>query len=398
MSATGVLTLGVAGGTFTLLARPRIGTVPLSRAVTSATGAVLVVALGVLTPAGALHALDATTLLLLFGMLCHVEALRRSGGYEWLAARLVRRAPTARWLTLGTLGLAAALSALALNDATVLLLTPVVVGATRRADVDPVLPLIAVVVGANVGSLATPLGNPQNAFVLAQSGLTARAFVATLLPIALAVLAVTALVLARLADPAPITVDVDVPDVDARWALTSAGFVLATLLALLALPGADPGALAAALGIAHVAFLQWFRRVPGADVLHDVDWGVLVMFAGIFVVVGALERVGAAGALAAATRTAGLPLTAFVLSNLVSNVPAVVLLATTVGSTHDWVVLAATSTLAGVATPIGSAATLIVLDQAARDGVDVSLPRLLRVGAPVAVLGTLVALAVLRLL
>ena len=396
MTVTDALVLGVTGGTFALLARPRIGSVPFSRAITSAAGAVIVVALGVLSPAAALDSLDATTLLLIFGMLCHVEALRRSGGYEWLATELADRAPTGRWLTLGALGLSALLSALALNDATVLLLTPVFVTATRRADLDPVLPLLGVVIGATAGSLATPLGNPQNAFILSQSGLTTVSFVATLFPVTLAVLAVSAVILALFADPTDIEVDVEPPAVDTRWALISAGFVLSTLVALLAFPGVDPGALAAAIGIAHLAWLQVFRRVPGTDVLHDVDWGILVMFAGIFVIVGALERIGASSVLGTITNTATLPGTTFVLSNLVSNVPAVILLSTTVTTTHGWFALAAASTLAGVATPIGSAATLIVLDQAEREGVDISLVRLLRVGIPVSILSTLVALGVLR--
>ena len=102
------VTVAVVLGTFGLLFVRRVRRYPLTRAVTSATGAVVVVAIGAISPAEALAAVDTGTILLLFGMLAHVEALTLSGVYEWAAARLVRHTGSVRWLTLGTLGLAAA--------------------------------------------------------------------------------------------------------------------------------------------------------------------------------------------------------------------------------------------------------------------------------------------------
>ncbi|MFC7130314.1 SLC13 family permease [Haloferax chudinovii] len=391
-----VLAVGITGGTFALLARPRIGDIPLSRAITSAVGAVLIVSLGYLSPEQALASLDTTTLLLLFGMLCHVEGLRRSGCYEWAAAILVDRSASARQLTLGTLGLSALLSAVALNDATVLLLTPILVTATRVGDIDPVLPLLAVILGANIGSLATPLGNPQNAFILAESGITTAKFVTTLVPVTVGVLTFTAVVLWAVAETTPVQAGVDRPPLDIGWGLTSGAFVVATLGVLVIFPSGQPGVLATTMGIVHIAWLQFYRRVPGADIVQDLDWGILVMFAGIFVLVGALEQAGVAHLLTTATRQFSLATLTFGLSNLVSNVPAVVLLAHTVESTGEWFVLAAVSTLAGVATPIGSAATLIVLDQARRENVEISLWKLLKTGFPLAVATSIAAVGVLK--
>lgn len=390
-----VVVAGIAGGTFVFLTRPRIGEIPLSRSVTSAVGAILVVVLGFLSPSEAIESLDSTTLLLLFGMLCHVEALRRSGCYEWAAAVLVERTTTVRQLTLGALALSALLSAVLLNDATVLLLTPVLITATQQADVESILPLLSVIVGANIGSLATPLGNPQNAFILAQSGIPTATFIVTLAPVALVSLCFTALVLAVFANTSTVTTSPERPTVDGQWAFSSIVFVLSTVVILTLFPTGQPGIIAASMGITHVVWLQVFRRVPGTQIVQSIDWGILVMFAGIFVLVGALEHVGTTQALTAITRQLSLPLTVFVLSNMVSNVPAVALLAPTVHSTADWILLAAVSTLAGTATPIGSAATLIVLDQAQREGISIPLWRLLRVGCPIAVISSVVAVGML---
>lgn len=393
-----IVIMGITGGTFALLARPRLGSIPLSRSVTSAVGALLVVVLGFITPRAALASLDATTLLLLFGMLCHVEALRRSGCYEWAATVLIEQSTTARQLTLGTLGLSALLSAVALNDATVLLLTPVLVSATQYAEIDPILPLLAIILGANIGSLLTPLGNPQNAFILAQSGMSTATFVATLLPVTLVVLGLTAVFLWTISDQTTVETTSERPAIDIGWILSSGAFILTTLILLILFPSGNPGVLATTMGIAHVAWLQVFRKVPGTEILHELDWGILVMFAGIFVLIGALEHAGVALILMTATQRLSLPGVTFILSNLVSNVPAVVLLTQTVNSAGDWFVLAAVSTLAGAATPIGSAATLIVLDQSQREGVDIPLWQLLKIGFPIAVITSIVAIGLLRVL
>ncbi|WP_256562688.1 SLC13 family permease [Halomarina pelagica] len=380
-----------------MLAVRRVRGYPLDRPTTAAGGAVLVLAIGAISTERALAAVDAGTLLLLFGMMVHVEALALSGFYGWCAARLVALAGTVRRLTLGTLVLASVLSAIALNDAVVLLLTPILLRALAETDteVDVVPTLLAVVLGANVGSVATPLGNPQNAYVLSRSGLSAAEFIAALAPVAAVALVVAALALVPFTPRGLTLAPVDAPAFDRTGAAASLCFLGATLTVLVVRPDLDPGAVAASLGVAHVAWLQATRQIPGDVVLDGIDWGLLVLFTGMFVLVGALEgtvvtdalaRVGGGFELAAAT---------FVLSNLVSNVPAVVLLSTAVSTPDGWLVLAAVSTLAGNATPIASAATLIVLEQASGADVEIPVLRVVLVGTPVALATTLVAVLML---
>lgn len=383
----GIVATLVVLGTFALLFVNRLGQYPLSRSVTAATGAVLLLGLGIVSPQRALAGVNEGTLLLLFGMLVHVAALARSGFYEWIAAWLVNRAGTPRRLTVGALGLSALLSAFALNDATVLLLTPVLVTAADRGGTDPVPPTLAVVFGANIGSVATPLGNPQNAFILASSHLPTWTFVAVLAPVALASLLVAALVLWRVAPADGTLLDTPLPDFDRRWAGVSTGFVVGTLGLLLALPAVDAGTVAAATAICHLVWLQGGRRVAGDAIFGDVDWSILVLFTGLFTLIAGLDGTALLRFVRAIDGGVELAAAAFVLSNLVSNVPAVVLLSTGLSpdATVDWLLLAATSTLAGNATPIASAATLITLELASERDVPVPLRRLLRLGVPLSV-------------
>ncbi|HET7324340.1 MAG TPA: SLC13 family permease [Halococcus sp.] len=392
-----LLVTAVVVGTFVVLALPQVRGVVLSRPLTAALGAVVVVALGGLRPQAAFESVDATTLALLFGMMVHVEALSVSGFYDWAAPALVNQAKTARRLTFGALCLAAGLSAVALNDATVILLAPVLLDATAAADTDPDGPIIALVIGANVGSLATPLGNPQNAYILARSGLSTATFVRHLAPIAAVCLCIAAAIVVPLAGRHRLP-RVSTPNFDRGWAALGGGFLLGTLALLVALPDVDPGYLAATTALVHLGIVQVGRRIPANRILERIDWGILVLFVGLFVLTAAVRDDSVFAALLKILAQSGATVRAvaiFVLSNIISNVPTVVLLAPTTTGQESWLRLAAVSTLAGNATPIASAATLIVLERARQYDTPVSIRRLVAIGLPVSVLTTLVALALI---
>ncbi|WP_238386978.1 ArsB/NhaD family transporter [Natrialba swarupiae] len=395
----GLVATFVVLATFALLFVRRIGRYPLSRSVTAATGTVVLLALGIVTPARALEAMSVQTLLLLFGMLVHVVALARSGFYEWTATRLVGLARTPRRLTLGALALSAVLSAFALNDATVLLLTPILIVAADRGDADPVAPVLAVIFGANIGSVATPLGNPQNAFILAESDLTTLEFVVALAPVAAVCLVVAALFLLPITPSDGVLVVPDAAEFDRVWAGTSICFVAGTFLALLVFPGVGAGTIAASTAVVHLAWLQGFRRVAGDEIFAEVDWSVLVLFAGLFALVAGLDGTALLEAVESIGGGTQLAAGAFVLSNLVSNVPTVVLLAAGLPAeaTADWLLLAAVSTLAGNATPIASAATLLALEAASDENVRVPVRTLLLLGVPLSIVTSALAVGVLSL-
>ncbi|MEK7824497.1 MAG: SLC13 family permease [Candidatus Eisenbacteria bacterium] len=338
----------ISGLTYAVLAFGSLRPLRLDRAGAALVGATAMVAAGVLTPAQAVAAVDFHTLALLFGVMVVVAHLRLAGFFRWLAARTLVLAHAPR--TLLTLGVVVAgvLSALFVNDTIYLLLTPLVLEATAGLGYPPVPFLLAVAMGANVGSVATIVGNPQEMFVAGLSGISYPRFAMVLAPVAVAGLALTA------------------------WFL---GHAFRRELA----------------AFAPASALLITRRLKPVKVYAQVDWALLAIFAGPFVVVEGIERSGLARrwlALLDAGRDGSLAalvgVTA-VMSHLVSNVPAGLLLKGVAGHGADpdrtWLALAMASTLAVDLTRVGSVANLIVVEQA-RGRAEIGFWTYARVGVP----------------
>jgi Na+/H+ antiporter NhaD/arsenite permease-like protein len=295
------------------------------------------------------------------------------------------------------------LSALFVNDTVCLLLTPLVLDAAVAVGRDPVPFLLAVAMGANVGSVATIVGNPQNMMIASFSGISYLRFLAALAPVALAGLALTSALLVlvyrrELAGPAARPPIPEVPaGVPHRALMIKSLIVMALLLAVLLL-GMTPSL--AALAAASVLLIT--RRVNPLRVYGQVNWALLVMFAGLFVVIEGVERSGLSArwlALARPEHRQALP--AFVgataaLSNLVSNVPAVLLLKGWARQfaypERAWLALAMASTLAGNLTLVGSVANLIVVEQA-KGRATIGFWTYARVGVPLTLLTLLLGTA-----
>src|SRR3989441_6821180 len=177
--------------TYVLISLRTVRRFPIERPAVAMLGGALMLVLGVLTPAEALLAINLDVIVLLVGMMLLVSGLEVCGFFDLVSSRIAVRARTQVsflvWLMVAT----AALSALVLNDTIALLVTPVVVRSARALRVKPVPYLVAVAVAANVGSVATEVGNPQNAFIAIRSGIPFLAFSAYLLPVAIACLAVS---------------------------------------------------------------------------------------------------------------------------------------------------------------------------------------------------------------
>ncbi|HUR68750.1 MAG TPA: SLC13 family permease [Candidatus Thermoplasmatota archaeon] len=373
----------------------RLGERALSRPGIAIAGALLVVALLQVTPRAALAAIDWRTLALLLGMMLLVAALDVANVFAVLASALARVLPTPRRLLVGTMLVVAALSALVLNDAVVLLFTPVLVRAARAMGVTPIPFLVGEALAANLGSSATPTGNPQNALIASHQGLSFLAFAAPLLPLALLGLAIGtgACLLAFRKDLRGAAAPASAPE--AR--ITNRPmFGIALVAVALALVGFLAGPLlraplwAVALGCGALALASApVARVSPARLARKVDLGILVFFVGLFVLLEVVKGSGLLSRLAsglAGAGSAGFVVVTALLSNVVSNVPAVLLLLPTITSDHQALLLAAASTFAGNLTFLGSAATVIVAETARHEGSDFSVLRFTLVGAPVAIL------------
>jgi Na+/H+ antiporter NhaD/arsenite permease-like protein len=388
---TRLMALAIFVGTYLGLALGRVPGLRVDRTGIAIIGAALAVVTGVISWDRAVAAVDAHTLVLLFGMMVVGAYLRLSGFFTLVTRSTVRLARTPAMLLLLLIVASGVLSALFVNDVVCVVLAPLVIELTRRFALPPVPYLIALATASNVGGVATLTGNPQNMLVGSFSGIGYRAFLAAEAPVAIIGLAcVYGVIWLAYRDQLPAFLAPAGPD--ARLALhlplmrKTAAVVLVMLGAFLA--GVPP----ALVAIAGAAYTLLTRSVNPEKVYREVNWGLLVLFAGLFVVIGAVEDSGlAADMLGWAQRLnlhRSLVLTAVtaLLSNFVSNVPAVLLLKSVIPTlgdpVRDWLLVAMASTLAGNLTVLGSVANLIVVEAARDARIEIGFVEYARVGLP----------------
>ncbi len=387
----------VFAATYVVLGLGRLPRLRLDRTGAAVVGASLMMALGVVTPARAYRMVDLGTLALLFGMMVIVAHLRLAGFFRWAGVAVARRARTQRQLLAGVIVVAGALSALFVNDTVCLALTPLVLEVADALRIEALPYLLALATAANIGSAATPTGNPQNMLIAVASHIPYARFTWTLAPVALLGLALDYGVIAlvhRRALQAPLEAPAR-PRVRVHRFLMAKGLVVSAAMLGFFFAGADVSVVA----LTAAAALLVTRRVKPEKVFRHVDWKLLTLFAGLFVVVGAFREAGLAGRAFEALHAghvrsvAALTAVAAALSNVVSNVPAVMLFIPLVPRLPDphrmWLALAMSSTLAGNLTLVGSIANLIVAEGARRRA-PVRFGAYLAVGVPV----TLLTLAV----
>jgi Na+/H+ antiporter NhaD/arsenite permease-like protein len=379
-------------GTYVVLAVGQPPLLRIDRTGAAIIGAILMVTLGGLPLDQAFRAVDYRTLVLLFGMMVLVANLKLSLFFSSLARVIVSSIHHPAALLVAVVFASGALSALFVNDTVCLVFTPVLLEVAAARGHRPLPYLLALATASNIGSVATITGNPQNMLIGSVSGLGYRAFAGALAPVALVGLAIDVAVIWWVfkgdlhagasayegRDPRPVH-----RAMMAKSLLVAAGVVAAFLA------GIDTALVSASAA----AILLITRRVKPEKIYGQIDWGLLTLFVGLFVVVAGVERVGLDRRFFDVLRPIGiesvwgLSMVAAVLSNLVSNVPAVMLFERVVPHLPDprtsWLALAMSSTLAGNLTILGSIANLIVIEGARRHGVTVTFREYSRVGLPV---------------
>jgi Na+/H+ antiporter NhaD/arsenite permease-like protein len=388
--------------TYIVIAVGRLPGFRLDRAGAALVGASLMLALGGLDIDEVSRAIDFDTVALLLGMMIVVANLRLSGFFRLITGWVVARAHHPLQLLAAVIVTCGAFSAFLLNDAICLVMTPLVLDVALRLRRNPVPYLLAVAMAANIGSAATITGNPQNILISSFSQVPYAAFAAQLAPVAAAGLVLTMLLIAS-CYPAEFrgrepfgAIPPRPPHLHGPLAVKSILVVLLMMAAFFA--GQPPAKVALIAG----GFLLLTRIVRSERIYREIDWPLLLMFAGLFVVVAGFEkalltpdRIAAIGRFGL-DRDSMLSLVTAVLSNLVSNVPAVLVIKPFIGETghpqHAWIVVAMASTLAGNLTALGSVANLIVVQLARADGVTIGFWEYFRVGAPLTLLTILVGL------
>lgn len=395
--ATQIAAIAIFMATYVAIAIGRVPGFRVDRAGAALIGAGLMVACGVLPLEDAYRAIDLDTITLLLGMMIVVANLRLSGFFRMVTGWAVGKARHPALLLAAVVVTTGILSAFLVNDAICLVMTPIVITLARALDRNPVPYLIAVALASNVGSTATITGNPQNMIIGNLSRISYGTFTGALVPVAALGLLVTILLVLLLNPREYLTRQalprVTVPAHYHGWLASKAALVTLAMIVLFFL-----GQPVAKVAICAAALLLLTRRIAPKKVYAEIDGQLLLMFAGLFVVVRGLEHavltreVVAQAAQFDLGNVAVLTGLTAVLSNLVSNVPAVLVLKPFVEPLQDpqraWLVVAMASTLAGNFTLLGSVANLIVAERAAKDGIRIDFWTYIRIGAPLT-LGTL---------
>jgi Na+/H+ antiporter NhaD/arsenite permease-like protein len=334
------------------------------------------------------------TITLLLGMMIVVANLRISGFFALVTAWVARRAHRPFTLLVAIVLLSGTFSAFLVNDAICLVMTPLVLELTVGLGRNPVPYLLAVAMASNVGSAATITGNPQNMMIGSFSHIPYMQFAATLAPVALVGLFLTVALLALMhhAEMRGAVMQPYLPRLRVNRVLVTRSLIATAVVVALFFAGQPPAKAAIVVG----ALLLLTRRVKSTRIYAEIDWSLLLMFTGLFIIVAGAERelltpqaLDSVGRLHLDSIPVLGALTAL-LSNVVSNVPAVLVLKPFVGVLREpdraWLVIAMASTLAGNFTVLGSIANLIVVEKAARRGIVIGFWDYFRVGAPLTVL------------
>ncbi|HUC11137.1 MAG TPA: anion transporter [Stellaceae bacterium] len=385
----------VFAATYIVIALGKLPGFYLDRAGAALLGAALMVGFGVLPFDRAVRAIDFETIALLLGMMIVIGNLRLSGFFRLVTRRAETHARHPLMLLAAVILTSGFFSAFLVNDTICLALTPLVLDLVVRLQRDPLPYLLGVAMASNVGSVATITGNPQNIMIGSFSTIPYAAFGAALAPVAAIGLILTFGLIALL-HPAEFRTREKLRGglmpAHAHRPLMIKSVVATAAMMTGFLAGQPPAKIALVAG----GLLLVTRTVKSGKIYREIDWPLLVMFAGLFVVVAGFEQVLLSPGLIAAIghqhldQMPVLALVTAVLSNLVSNVPAVMALKPFVAALPDqqraWLVIAMSSTLAGNLTILGSVANLIVVQRAARQAVTIGFWQYFRVGAPLTVL------------
>jgi len=403
-----VLVLAVFLGVYLGMALGRWPALALDRTGIALCGAIVLLFFDEKTGASA-AGIDTGTLAVLFGLMVLSAQFAASGLYEWCAARLAAAAASPAVILALVVAVTGAFSSLLANDIVVFAMTPILCQGLLRAGHDPRPYLLAHAGAANVGSAATLVGNPQNILIGEQGGLDFWHYLLYAAPLAaLGLVAVYLVVLAvwrRQLQSAPVGTPAAALEGIALDRPVLIKGILATVL-LLALYTTDLPRWQSTLLVAGILLIS--RRLSTREMLASVDWHLLVLFGGLFVVTAAVSTTSLNAQLVTLLQSGGLSLedplllgpAALIGSNTVGNVPLVILLLSALPGLSQAALyaLAILSTFAGNFLIIGSLANLIVVERARREGVALSFLDHLRAGVPMTLITLALAYAWLVLL
>lgn len=362
-------------------------------------GAIVLVASGAVGVEEAFRSMHSPTLVMLFAFMVISAQLRLGGFYTWVARGIGSANIQPPALLGATIVVAAYLSAVFSNDIVCLAMAPVIADICISKRLNPVPFLVGLACAANIGSAATLIGNPQNILIGQTLELSfGRYLLVASIPVGLSLVATWCLIMVlRGRNEWTVANSSARPNEGFRneelpldpWQ-TVKGLVVAAIVFVAFLCAPWPRDLTA---LAGAGLLLTSRHLHSRKMLGEVDWQLIILFMGLFVVNHAMQQSGlpirAVGMLASVgvdlQNLGPLFISTFLLSNIVSNVPAVMLLLPVATGSHAGTVLALASTLGGNFLIIGSIANIIVVTEAAHRGIEINWRQHARLGVPITV-------------
>ena len=371
-------------------------------------GAVAVIIFGAISFDEAVSAIDYNTIGLLLGMMIIIAVLEIDGFFTFIAEKTISLSGSRFQLLFIVVFVTGIASAFLVNDAVVLLFTPVVITICRSGKLNPVPYLIAEIFASNIGSAMAITGNPQNILIGINSGIPYGRFLLHLLPISFIGMFVTVFLMriifkSEFSSKDKLTFHEEEFDYD--FLSMKFSVPIFTLVLILFFFSKMLNLSIPVIALAGASAILVLGKIKPSKVIKEVDWVLLLFFAGLFIVVHGIEKVGVLDPFINETPLTntlngiiGIHTLSFFMSQIVSNVPYTILMLPILKAAQGdllWLSLASAATLAGNATIIGAIANIIVIESAKSYGVEIKFWEFTKAGIVVTIITMIISVVIL---
>lgn len=373
----------------------------MNRATISLVGSTLLILLNIVTLDEAYSSIDLNTLVLIFSMMVLNVNLKIAGFFTLIASRVVKFAANPNQLLFLLIFSSGILSGLFLNDTIVLMFTPLILEIVIELKLNPVPYLIALATSANIGSAATIVGNPQNMLIGVYSGISFIRFAKYMFPISIISLIITYYIIKILYKNDFSKISFDIVN-DTKPFIYKPLLIKSIISLILMLSGFLVGISVPLAALSAASLLLFTRRIKPDRVFKEIDWSLLIFFAGLFIITSAINKILQPAQFIEMRNSFNMPMIIYltsisaILSNLISNVPAVLILAPTLSNfpnqQFSWLIIAMATTFAGNLTLLGSIANMIVAESALKKGIKLKFIEYLKVGVPLTIITLIIGI------
>jgi Na+/H+ antiporter NhaD/arsenite permease-like protein len=388
-----IIALVIFGLTYIGIIFTRIPGLNIDRPSAAFSGAVAIVLFGVLSFEEAIKSIDFNTIILLLGMMILVVALELDGFFTLIAQKTTRLSKSRSQLLFTIIFITGISSAFLVNDAVVLMFTPVIIRICLSSKLNPLPYLIAEIMASNAGSTLTITGNPQNILIGIASGISYGKFLLLMLPVSIISMYLIYIVIKFLykKDFTDRT-KIEYEENYSAYHYSSMKYSVPIFLLVIVLFFLSKiiNLSYPMIAIVGGALVLLFGKIKPSKIIKEVDWVLLLFFASLFIVVTGIEHTGWINNIIEMSpineNFQGIVLLhsiSLVLSQIVSNVPLVILLLPIIkplGSELLWLSLASSATLAGNLTIIGAMANLIVIEIARTSNIEIKFMQFFKAG------------------